>query len=89
MSYCLEYYRDWLASHGKFLREQFISYDPTNDPEEYKNGHYFVAYDFYMNGEPEIAYSFGEADKLYIYKTMYEECNKYLVTKDYDTAKNW
>ena len=48
-----------------------------------------MAYDFYMNDEPEIAYSFGDVNKLHIYQTMYEECNKYLVTKDYDTAKNW
>lgn len=71
-----DFYRDWLLSHGKILKERSENYNSFTDPDEYKNGHYTVVYDFYINGKPEVVISCGDINREVCYKEIYDECVK-------------
>lgn len=75
------FYKDWLLSHGKFLKEYPENYNPFTDPDEYKNGHYTVVYDLYINGEPEVAISCGDISREVCYKEIYNECQRYIINE--------
>lgn len=78
----LEKYEKFLKEHGKIHQEYARPYNPTNDPDEYKKGSYFVGYDLYL-GEPEneqttVAFACGDVDRLACYKELYQDSIEYL-----------
>lgn len=72
----LEDYKAWLLEHGKITEEYERPYRSYIDPPEYKNGSYFVGYDFYLHGEVYASFPVGDVTQEACYQFLYNECKE-------------
>lgn len=73
----LEDYKAWLLEHGEITEEYERPYNPYIDPPEYKEGSYFVGYNFFRsNGELYAGFAVGDITAEACYQFLYNECKE-------------